>query len=165
MESMTAQPQPHKSTLLRGCSRLYYLSIPPIWFSNPPSRKQKESHDEHKNFSNQFLLYFLDIRSSQLDKDIRRIFLLFPLGVLLLPWNNLYGGLKRRTRRREWDERSSEQKNKVRSFIYDNKQNSKRLEYKWMSVKCFDQPQKKSCRVSEARERERQKSSTEAKRK
>lgn len=29
------------------------------------------------------------------------------------------------------------------SFIYDNKQNSKRLEYKWMSVKCFDQPEKK----------------------
>lgn len=36
------------------------------------------------------------------------------------------------------------------SFIYDNKQSSKRLEYKWMSVKCFDQPErmKKSERTS-----------------
>lgn len=75
----------------------------------------------------QINFYYISSTSVQLDKDIWRIFF-FSFGVLLLPWNNLY---KKRAEAR--------QKQKMLCFIYDNKQNSKRLEYKWMSVKCFVQ--------------------------
>lgn len=135
--SMTAQPQPpHKSTLLREYSRLYYSPIPPILFSTPYPVQRKAMTN-----TKTFQINFYYISSTSVRVNLIRIFvglflLLSPLGVLLLPWNNLYMvdavGVER-----------ANKKNKVRSFIYDNKQNSKRLEYKWMSVKCFDQPRKK----------------------
>lgn len=119
---------------------LYYIPIPPSLFSlfdhsicALPKKPWRAQRAKRKLFKSIFIIF--PSTSAQLDKDIPKTFFLF--GVLLLPWNNLYDGGSQEGVGVGCETKREKTKS---SFIYDNKQNSKRLEYKWMSVKFFDQP-------------------------
>lgn len=101
-----------------------------------------KSHDEHRKETFQINFYYISSTSVRLIR-------IFFSSVLLLPWNNLY-------------EKSGSREKKL-SFIFDNKQNSKRLEYKWMSVKCFDQASHKKKRRLESWGRPEKKHETKQK--
>lgn len=74
----------------------------------------------------------------KLFKSIFIIFLRHPLNLIRI-FEGYFSSASRYCPSETARTRESQGEKKL-SFIYDNKQNSKRLEYKWMSVKCFDQP-------------------------